>query len=184
MSESENKTATEMIFGQENQSGQDAQSGQQPQVSQPNDTATKTEVVETPKPKTRAFVRTDVKPYIEKKIILPSLFPVDEYDPFQFRFKIKLSGDAMERREQYLSLAAAEQTIKQSEQALDEVCDLLYDLPQGFGDLKQLGLNPGESFKSYVNSTTDATQKAVLMTIVEGANSAYWNAVAPREFRG
>ena len=130
----------------------------------------------------KTFTRNDIKRHIELAIVFPKIYP--DYEPWGFKFRLKLSAQAEERRQEYLSFAAADQTTKQTEQALDEVCDLLVALPTGFGDLQDTGLGPGHSFRSYVETATDTDMKDFLAMVVEAADSAYWGAIQPREFRG
>jgi hypothetical protein len=97
------------------------------------------------------------------------------------RSDVKLSREAEERRQEYLSLSAADMTVKLREQALDEICDLLVALPKGFSDLQDTGQGPGHSYRSYVE-TADPETKDILLTITEGADNLYWSSISPREF--
>ena len=187
------KMNNEQNTTQQNQQGQDPLdlATQQPQQSVQNvptvgtlpEPPAKSQQLEEKKeaPK-KVFTRNDVKRFIEAPLVFPAIYP--GYEPFVFRMRLKLSREAEERRQQYLSLSAAEVTARTSEQALDEVCDLLTELPTGFGDLRDTGQGPGPSFRSYYETTTDPDVKEFLRLVVEGADSFYWGAVAPREFRG
>jgi hypothetical protein len=135
-----------------------------------------------PKPKEaprKTFSRDDVRRHIEVGVILPDLYP--DYEPWKFKLRLKLSRDAEERRQEYLSLSPAEMTVKEQEQNLDELTDLLVDYPEGFSDL-QKNLPPGPAFKDYVMSAP-ADMKDVLFSIVTGATTLYWRKISPREFR-
>jgi len=138
------------------------------------------ETPDPPKPK-KVFSRSDIKRSVEVKIIFPKIYP--DYEPWVFNFRLKMSQDAEDRRQEYLSLSATQRMVKMSEQALDEVCDLLVDMPTGFSDLKDTGKGPGHSFRSYVE-TADPEMKDFLYMLVEAADSAYWGAITPLEFRG
>jgi len=129
----------------------------------------------------KVFNRNDIKRTIDLQIVFPKIYP--DYEPWGFKFRLKLSREAEETRQQYLSLAAAEQTAKITDQALDEVCDLMAELPTGFSDLVDLGKGAGHSFRSYVTTATDPDMKDFLAMVVEAADSAYWGAITPREFR-
>lgn len=135
--------------------------------------------IDPPTPK-KIWTRDRTVRSVEVGVALPTLYP--DYEPWTFNLKLQLSVDAEERRQEYLSLSPSEQTIKLKEQALDEICDLLVSIPTGFGDIKDTGRGPGESFREYVN-TADAEAKTMLLTIVEGADTLYWRAISPREFR-
>jgi hypothetical protein len=134
-----------------------------------------------PAPK-KVFTVADVKRHITVKVHLPFIYP--DYEPWEFDLRLKLSQDAEERRQQYLALSAAQQTIKLEEQALDEVCDLLVSLPRGFGDLQAIGNNPGKAFEHYVKSITDPDARQTVFNIVKTAEDFYWGMILPREFRG
>ncbi len=130
-------------------------------------------------PKT-LFTRAAVTRSVPVHIHFPGLMP--DLAPFKFNLRLKLSADAEERREEYMALSATEQTVKNSEQQLDELCDLLTKLPSGFGDLESNGGTPGESFKSYVLGSDPAT-KDFLFNTVQGAMTLYWRKLSPHEFR-
>ena len=129
----------------------------------------------------KVFTRNDVKKFVEVKVYLPKLYP--DYEPWTFKLRLRLSKEAEERRQEMLALSATEATARASEQALDEVCDLLIELPSGFGDLKDTGQGPGHSWKSYVETAPDESSKQLLFAITEGADSLYWASISPREFR-
>jgi hypothetical protein len=139
------------------------------------------ETTETSTPQKQVWTRNDVKQGLLIAVHLPFLYA--NYEPWVFNMRIKLSEDAEERRQEYLSLAASEQTVKFPQQALDEVCDLLKSLPTGFGDLKDNGKGPGPSFRSYIETTVDPEAKDLLYKIAIGASNLYWMHVTPREFR-
>ncbi|MEP6756384.1 MAG: hypothetical protein ABJA67_12845 [Chthonomonadales bacterium] len=128
----------------------------------------------------KVFSRNEIRRSVEVAVHMPELYP--GFEPWVFKFRLKLTKEAEERRQEYLSLAAAQMTLKLSEQALDEVCDLLAALPTGFSDLKDTGQGPGHSFRSYVE-TADSEAKDLLLQIVEGADNLYWQKISPREFR-
>lgn len=132
------------------------------------------------KPK-KVFTRADVRKTVDINVVFPRLYP--DYEPFGFKFRLKLGNEAEDRRQDYLSLAPTDRVVKQSEQALDEVCDLLVAIPTGFADMQDTGQGPGATFRSYVETATDPAARAMLDMIVEAADSAYWGATAPREFR-
>lgn len=130
--------------------------------------------------KKKVFTRANITRSVKVSLCFPKLYP--DYEPWTFEFRLKLSQEAEERRQQYLSLAASLMTVKLHEQALDEVCDLLVSLPTGFGDLQDTGQGPGQSFRSYVETST-AEMKDQLLLICEGADNLYWQSISPREFR-
>lgn len=137
----------------------------------------KEEVVGTAK---KVFTRNDVKKYVQVQVYLPHIYP--DYDPWIFKLRLKLTSDAEDRRQEYLSLAPAKQVEKEDEYYLDEVSDLLIELPTGFGDLMDTGQGPGHSFKSYVE-TADPHAKDTLFAIVKGVSVLYWRYTSPHEFR-
>lgn len=139
--------------------------------------ALQAEPVEAPK---KVFTLADIKRSITVSVHLPKLYP--EFDPWEFDLRLKLSKEAEDRRQEYLSLSIGEAAVKLQEQALDEICDLLVALPKGFGDLTDNGKGPGSSFREYVNAAGPA-QKEFLYVIVEGADNLYWASVMPHEFR-
>lgn len=139
-----------------------------------------TEAVKEYKKPKKVFTRSDIKKTVKVGVILPKIYP--DYEPWEFDFRLKLSKDAEERRQEYLSLSPAEITSRSGEQTLDEVCDLLVSLPKGFDDLQDTGNGPGHSWRNYIE-TAPPDAKELLMTITEGANTLYWQAIAPREFR-
>jgi hypothetical protein len=112
---------------------------------------------------------------------LPDLLP--GFKPFCFKLRLKLSSEAEETRQGWLSLAPAKQTTGENEEALNEICDLLLEMPRGFGDIKDNGRGPGASFREYVEGTTDGDTLALLYSIVSGASGLYWSKTMPREFR-
>jgi hypothetical protein len=144
-----------------------------------NTTAEDTVVTTKSQPTKKVFTRADIKRSVPVMIHLPKVYP--GYEPWEFEFRLKLSKEAEERRQEYLSLSASDMTVKISEQALDEICDLMVSLPKGFGDLKDTGQGPGPSFRSYVE-TSDPEVRDQLYTIVEGADNLYWQSISPREF--
>lgn len=152
--------------------------------------ATPEPVVEEPKAPTpvekviekvkKIFTRADVKKFITCPIHFPFLYP--DFEPFEFDLRLKLSKEAQEQREEFMSLSAAAMTEGLQEQALNEICDLLVNPVRGFGDLEDTGSGPGHSFRSYVE-TSDPDFKAQLLQIVEGVDNWYWASLQPREFR-
>lgn len=132
-------------------------------------------------PPKKKFTRSDIRRTIDIEINMPRLY--EGYEPWGFKLRLKLSAEAEERRQEYLSLAASEQVVGLSLRNLDEVCDLLTELPTGFDDLKQDGKGPGSSFRSYVETCEDPAMKDLLFQIVEGVDTVYWATISPREFR-
>jgi hypothetical protein len=131
----------------------------------------------------KVFTKADIKRFFTIKVALPFIYT--DFAPWEFDLRLKLSGEAEDRRQEYLALGQSQQTVKLSEQALDEICDLLVNPPRGFGDLLVGGsINPGTAFRKYVETETDEATKALLLTIVEGASNLYWGSILPREFRG
>lgn len=131
-------------------------------------------------PVLKTFTRRDVKRTVDVAIHFPNLLP--DFAPFEFSFRLGLSREAEERRQEYLDLPAAERTDRENQQALDEVCDLLVELPKGFGDLRDLGKGPGFAFRSYIE-TADAQDRPMFDMIVRAADTGYWGKIMPREFR-
>lgn len=165
---------SEVKEGQENQTAENKQPVQQAQPKLP------TEQVEL-----KVFTRNEVKRFIPVDILLPLLYP--GYAPWGFKFKLALSKDMDEKKQEFLSLSAQEQTDKDYSQSLDEICDLMLELPTGFGDLNPEGrtvAEPGKVFRAYVQGTTDSEALQTLKIIVKGAANEYWTKIAPRSFRG
>lgn len=135
-----------------------------------------------PKPKKRFNRSGDVPKFIPIKIIFPTILP--DFDPFEFDLRFSLSQDAEDKRQEWMQKSVSEQLTQENEQYLDQIGDLLVNLPRGFEDLVELPSGPGESFKSYVRTCPDPHVKELLNMIVRGVNTAYWNAISPREFRG
>lgn len=133
-----------------------------------------------PAPK-KVWTRKDVVRSVKLGVTLPTLYP--DLEPWLFEMRLKLSVDAEERRAEYLALSPSDQTVKEQEQNLDELCDLLVAMPKGFGDLVDNGSGPGSSFKDYVMSS-DETTKQTLFTIVRGAINLYGRKTSPHEFLG
>jgi hypothetical protein len=131
-------------------------------------------------PALKTFTRRDVKRTVDVEIHFPNLLP--GFEPFGFKFRLALSREAEEARQEYLDLPAGERTDKESAQALNEVCDLLTELPAGFGDLRDLGRGPGFAFRSYVE-TAEPDARPMLDMIVRAADTGYWGKIMPREFR-
>lgn len=138
-------------------------------------------VIEEPAPPPKkVFTRNDIRNTVKCALTLPRIYP--DYEPWEFEFRLALSVDAEDKRQDYLSLAPTKQTEKEHTQALDEVCDLLVSLPKGFGDLKDNGRGPGPSYREYVE-TAPAAMKEMLWKITEGAMNLYWRTIMPVEFR-
>lgn len=133
-----------------------------------------------PVPK-KVWTRSDIVRSVKLGVTLPALYP--NVEPWIFEMRLKLSVDAEERRADYMALSPSEQTVKEQEQNLDELCDLLMSLPKGFGDLVDNGQGPGNSFKDYV-MLSDETTKQTLFTIVRGAVNLYGRKTSPHEFLG
>jgi hypothetical protein len=129
----------------------------------------------------KVFNRNDIKKTVDFKVNLPKLYP--DYEPWGFSMRLKLSREAEEKRQEFLSLSAVEQSAKASEEALLEVCDLLVALPTGFEDLQDTGNGPGDSWRNYVNTAPTVESRELLLAITEGADNLYWNSISPREFR-
>lgn len=160
----------------------DAEQGiDQGQTTQPLPTKKKAKE-ETPAPAKKIFSRNDIVRSVKFSVHLPGLYP--DFEPWGFELGLKMSADAEERRQEYLALSAAEQTIKEDEQQLDELCDLLRAMPTNFGDLQDTGMGPGPSFKSYVMTAEDPAVKEVLFNVIRGAMTLYWRKMSPHEFRG
>lgn len=137
-----------------------------------------TDPVPTPK---KVFTREDIKTSVDVVLAMPRLYP--DYEPWAFKLKLKLSSKAEEARQDFLSLSAIKQTEGSDAYNLDEIADLLIELPTGFGDLKSDGVGPGSSFKTYVQTCQDPSVKELLYKIVEGVDRVYWNTILPVEFR-
>lgn len=128
----------------------------------------------------KVFTRNDIVRVIPINIIFPNIYPGYVW---KFKLKLKLSEQAEDRRQEYLSFSPMERTIKADAQALDEVCDLITEMPEGFGDLIATGQGPGPSLRSYVETAPDPDMKAFLYMLVNAVDRAYWNAISPMEFR-
>lgn len=114
--------------------------------------------------------------------------PLAELEPIKFTFRMQLSKDAQTRREKWLGQNAQDRTASVDEQILDEVADLLIAEPEGIEDWAEPGGddgagNVGQRLRQYVAETTDADSLFILKQILEAANTAYWAAITPREFR-
>lgn len=133
-------------------------------------------------PTKKIFSRNDIVRSVKFSVHLPGLYP--DFEPWGFELGLKMSADAEERRQEYLALSASEQTIKEDEQYLDELCDLLRATPTGFGDLQDTGMGPGPSFKSYVQTAEDPAVKEILYNVIRGAMTLYGRKMSPHEFRG
>lgn len=151
-------------------------------MSEENKTTATEVALEPETPKKKRFTRTDSRKYITASVHLPKLY--EDYEPWVFKMRFKLSGEANERRQEYLSLSPSKMTAKEKEQALDEVCDLLVELPEGFGDLQYDGKSAGSSYRTYVETCPDSQVKEILYEITLGASNLYWAGISPREFRG
>lgn len=138
-----------------------------------------TEIEVLPKKK-KVFSRSNVVRHVLCQVELPELYP--DFEPWSFKLRLKLSQDADERRQEYMALAPTDRLVKERDQNLDELCDLMLAAPKGFDDLSDNGSGPGDSFKEYVNTSDEAT-KNMLLNIVEGAITLYWRKLSPREFR-
>lgn len=143
--------------------------------TQPKDEGPQQEV-----PEVKGFTRDEIIPAIVAPIHLPKILP---NRVFTFKMRMKFSVKAEEDRQIWNNYSQAKRTETQSEQALKEVCDLLKEMPQGFADLKYDGKSLASSFYNYVTMTQNPETKEFLMLVAEGANSYYWNAIAPQEFR-
>lgn len=133
-----------------------------------------------PKIQTKKVFRRDALPvaHINVGVEVPFL----DVDPFQFKLRFKLSEEAELRAQEYNSLSIADRVKGAPERSLDEICDLLVELPTGFADLKETGKGPGHSFRNYVETCADPDVKDILMRIVDGASTVYWSQVLPRPF--
>lgn len=168
-------------------------------------TATPAVVIDTPQPKINSTVETpstpqppigkklwtraDVKRFVPVAIHLPFLYDTEEeFEPWEFKLRFALSKEQDDKREEFLSLSAFEREGKYAKNALDEVCDLLLELPTGFGDINPEGLtvgphNAGAIFRSYIEGTTDPDARKQLDEIVLAVSNQYWGVIAPRPFR-
>lgn len=150
----------------------ESEQGQQPAATQPQIIPENTS--EAPK----VFTRKDVRRTVPVSLHFPQLMPGIV---FGFEMRLKLSQEAEDNRQEYLSLSQADQTLRQNDQNLEELCDLLVKYPTGFGDLnKELG--PKEAFKDYVKNA-DPEARAFLDNLVQGAINMYWRKISPQEFR-
>lgn len=132
---------------------------------------------ETPTKNKRVFTLKDIKRTVTVRVGLPGIYDTDEFELWSFVFRTKLSKEAQERRAKFLALPAAERTERSLEQALDEVCDLLVEVPEGFGDFPpESDGTLAERARKYFN------QDPQLLEIADAANSAYYAKVLPREF--
>lgn len=146
----------------------------------PQPTPIKQAIAEAQQPAKKVWTRGDVVRHIGVSVVLPSLYP--NFEPWEFDLRLKLSQEAEERRQEYIALSAAQMTVKENDQNLDDLCDLLISAPRGFDDLKDDGRGPGSSFKDYV-TTSPPDVRAQLDNIVQGAITLYWRKISPQEFR-
>lgn len=147
--------------------------------TQPQQAPPVVDAQEAPKAK-KIFSRADVVRTVPISLHIPTLYP--DFAPWEFELRLKLTEDAEERRQEYLALSPTEQTVKESEQNLDELCDLMVSAPKGFADLQYDGKSAGSSFKNYVMTSDEAT-KDMLLTVTRGAITLYWRKISPQEFR-
>jgi hypothetical protein len=128
----------------------------------------------------RLFTRATVVRTVDVHVQLPRLYPTFHW---AFKLRVMLSGEQQKKRDDWGALPPNKQSTGQKAEYLDELCDLMADYPEGFGDLlTEGGMAPGEKFRQYYNETTDATAKFVLDLIIEGAINLYWASVTPREY--
>lgn len=120
------------------------------------------------------------KPVVTLALDLPQLLP--DFEPFEFDFKLSLSDEAEDRRQDYLAQSPFNQTVNETSQALDELCDLLATGPRGFEGLTDTGTGPGDAFRAYYNKA-NGDAKIILDIVIKHAVRAYWNVITPRSFR-
>jgi hypothetical protein len=156
-------------------------------VGDPDDTRQSSAQKKADPPKKR-FTLSQVVPTVTARVHLPFLY--EGFEPFVFVFRIALTKDMQAQREAYLALAPSKRKEGFEKQRLDEVCDLLSALPEGFGDIGSVVeggtamKSPGECFREYYNAAVKRgpNHKATLDMIVEGAYNIYTSSVAPQEF--
>jgi hypothetical protein len=120
--------------------------------------------------------------FVPISLALPFIF--EDYEPWTFKLRYKLSADAEKRRQKHATLAPAKKAEMIDERNLDELCDLLVELPTGFDGLKEVqGQKPGDTFMNYVKTISDPNGKAIVMQVVGGALDHYWGKLMPQEFR-
>jgi hypothetical protein len=137
----------------------------------------------------KLFTLADVNRVVTVPVHWPHLYP--GFAPWVFKLRLALSDKMQKKREEWLALPIGESSEKDKfrEECLDEICDLLTDVPTGFGDLKdprfgQPGQNPGSVFRNYVTAATsqDGETKETIYKIIEAVSNSYWSRVSPREF--
>jgi hypothetical protein len=120
--------------------------------------------------------------FVTVPLCLPFIF--ENYEPWVFKLRYKLSADAEKQRQKFATLAPAKKAEQMDNRNLDELCDLLVELPAGFAGLTEVqGQKPGETFKKYVLSVSNPEARAILFTIIGGALDHYWGKLMPQEFR-
>jgi hypothetical protein len=139
---------------------------------------------EAPAPK-RLFSFNDYKRTIQISVD-SRIYP--DCEPWGFKLRMALSKDVQRRREEWLGLPVAESEEKRPEQVLDEVCDLLAEVPTGFAELDDkrahAAMSPGQILRNFYNNVKaqDAEKGQFLFSIIEAAHVGYWNVVTPRAF--
>lgn len=139
-----------------------------------------------PKPKKR-FTLDTVIPTVTARVHLPFLY--EDFEPWTFVFRVALTRDMQAKKDAYLALAPSKRKEQFEQQRLDEICDLLSELPSGFGDIGSvLGStgtkSPGEEFRDYYLQAVKRgpNHRATLDAIIEGAYNIYTSTVTPQEF--
>lgn len=127
-----------------------------------------------------AFTRKTVPRSIIITVGLPKLLPDLK---FTFKLRLALSKEIQDATQKLVGRPQAEIDAAQKTATLDEVCDLLQDVPTGFGDWPtDDNRAPGLVLHDYVTQTNDPDARFILDTLISGVNRAYWGTVAPREF--
>lgn len=125
-------------------------------------------------PARKIFTRKDSRPTVTVSVYTRMY---EDFAPFVFEFRLSLSREQKEKREQWLSLSAVDNLAKAQREAIEEVADLLVREPEGFGDFPVSERPLRERAIEYFSSDE------FLGNVAEAANTLYYNKILPREFR-
>jgi hypothetical protein len=136
------------------------------------------------KPKLKLFTLNDVKRVVEVPVKWDSMYP--GYEPWGFKFRLALSKEVEKARQTFLGLPEDEANNKETYRTLilDQICDLLVDVPTGFGDMQSDGRSAGDTLKAYLEGIVDPDQKETVWRILITANNGYWTRCSPQSFPG
>lgn len=129
--------------------------------------------------KAELFTRDDAPNGVTIRIHFPKLLPGKV---FTFKLRLALSKEFQDAAEKLAGRPAAEVAAAQKTQTLDEICDLLQEPPEGFGDWPKDARAPGVILREYVTKTINPNARFILDQMISGVDTLYWGSVNPREF--